>query len=418
MRLIAGTILLLGSLVGSLVSPPDDVAESRRHQAAAMEARRAGDAAAFLSHIAAASALRPQHGGLLYQLAVAQAMNGHPDQAVAALERTARLGFAFDPEEEAAFASIRETAAFRHAAAAFQQNRQPVGKPAAALTFQLLGQLDEGIAFDPSSGRTFLSSVRTRRIFDAAGGRVFAKDLPYGVFGMAVDSKRGALWAATSALPQMDGFTGADRGKAAVVKLSLRDGRLLETFTPEDGEPHQFGDLALAPNGDVFTTNGDAPIVYRVSGGRIEPFVRGPFDSLQGIAVARDGRTRYVADNARGLFAIDRHTRDLVRLPVPDGVTLLGTDGLYASGTATLIATQNGTNPARVLRIVLDGLRVVSVDVLAANDPRMTDVTLGVLRGDDFDFIANAQWGAWNDDGTPRADAKLEPVTVLRVRTR
>jgi len=414
MKFIAASLLLFGSL--NLLA--NDVAESRTLQTVAMKAKAANDDGAFLKNIAAASALRPQHGGLLYQLAIAHAMNGQQDEAVAALDQTAAMGFAFAPENDAAFASLRENAGFKRAVEAFRRNAEPIGKPAVAFTFQPLGQLVEGIAFDAGSGRTFLGSVRTRRIFDAATGEVFAKDLPYGVFGMAADTKRGVLWAATSSLAQMEGFTDGNGGKAALVKLSLRDGRLLETITPADGEFHQFGDLAIAPNGDIFTTNGNAPAIYRVSGGKMDYFVRSTFSSLQGIAVAPDGRTLYVADYSQGLFAIDIATRDIVRLPVPDGVSLLGVDGLYAAGKETLIATQNGTSPARVLRITLDGPRVASIDVLAANDPRMTDITLGVLRGDDFYFIANAQWGAWKDDGTPNPDAKAEPVRVLKVKAR
>lgn len=407
-------ILAAFVLLASLSTAADELSESRALQAAAMEAKKQNDAATFLSKIAAASALRPQHSGLLYQLAIAQAMNGRHAEATVTLQRVAGMGFVYPAAKESAFAALAE---LPQIIAAFARNAQPVGRPAGAMAFDRLGQLNEGVAFDPSTGRLFLGSVRTRRIFDA-DGRVFASGLPYGVFGMTVDAKRRVLWAATSALPQMEGFTAADEGKAALAKVDLLTGRVVATYSPADAVRHLFGDVALAPNGDIYTTNTLSPIIYRLEGDRLQPYVKGPFASLQGLAVAPNGKRVYVADYAQGLFAIDLATRDVVRLRVPEAISLLGIDGLYAARADTLVGTQNGTNPARVLRINLQGLRVTSVDVLAANDPRMTDLTLGALGPDDFYFVANAQWDAWDENGAAKPDFKLEPVHVLRVTTR
>jgi hypothetical protein len=393
MRYLCGALLLIAFAVHA-----DDVSESRRLQTMAAEARRQNDLPLFLEKITAASALRPQHAGLLYQLAIAQALNGRSEDAKATLERIAAMGFGFAPAKELAALPVAEI---------FRRNELPVGKPAVALTLNAAEPLIEGIAH--YGGRIFLSSVRTRQIFDG-NGRVFADKLPWGVFGMAVDAKRGLLWAATAAVPQMAGFTPADEGKAAVVKLDLRTGRVLATFPMEKA---LFGDLAVARNGDVYVSDSTNPVIYKVEGERLVPFVRGPFSSLQGLAITN--RTLYAADYSQGLFAIDTVTRDIHKLAVPRNTSLLGIDGLYLAAPNTLVATQNGTSPARVVRIVLDSLRVKSVDVLTANDPRMTDLTLGTIRGKEFLFIANAQWSAWDEQGALRPETQLAPVTVLRV---
>ncbi len=390
-----GTALLLLCAFGVCA---DDVTESRKLQTAAMEARRANDAPAFLKNIAAASALRPQHSGLLYQLAIAQALNGHENDARTTLQRIAAMGFVFPIAPELASLDVADV---------FRRNEAPVGKPVAVMTLDTGEPLIEGIAH--AGDRIFLSSVRTRQIFDEKG-RVFADELPWGVFGMAVDETRGFLWAASSALPQMRGFEPADKGKAALVKLDLRDGKILATYSMDDAV---FGDLTVASNGDVYVSDSTNPVIYKLDGERLVPFVSGPFHSLQGLAVSK--RTLYAADYAQGIFAVDLVTHDIVRLPVPEATSLLGVDGIYFAAPDTLIATQNGTSPSRVLRLKLNGLSIASADVLAARHPRMTDLTLGTIRGRDFLFVANAQWGAWDDDGALRPETKLEPVTVLRV---
>ncbi len=411
--------LLTLMLFVTLPARADEVSESRRLSGAAIEAYRQKNAAVFLEMSAAASALRPQHAGLLYNLAAAQTMNGRPADALATLRRIAEMGLTVAPNKDPDFAPLQGSAGYQDVLDALARNEQPAGRPAEAFTLRETGQIAEGIAYDAATDRQFVSSVRTKRIFAVSrrGEATVFAELPMSVFGMAIDPKRRLLWAALAALPQTEGFTEADRGKGAVAKIDLGTGRVLAILQPTDAGPHLFGDVAVAPDGEVFASN-SAGAIYRVEDGRLEPFARGPFVSLQGLSVAPDGRLLYAADYSKGLFAVDLATRDSYRLPVPSTVSLLGVDGLYQASRNTLIATQNGTTPARVLRIALspNGLGVASCDVLAANDPRMTDLTLGALHGQQFYFIANAQWGAWDNNGARKAAVTLEPATILRVK--
>jgi hypothetical protein len=150
----------------------------------------------------------------------------------------------------------------------------------------------------------------------------------------------------------------------------------------------------------------------------LEPFVSGPFRSLQGLAVS--GATLYAADYSNGLYAIDRRTRDLRAVRVPPTISLLGIDGLYAVDANTFVATQNGTNPFRILRITLapGGLAVSSVQTLLANSPLMGDPTLGVVANGRFYFNGNAQWELFGDDGKISDPLKLSEAVVLSVPLR
>jgi len=119
-------------------------------------------------------------------------------------------------------------------------------------------------------------------------------------------------------------------------------------------------------------------------------------------------------------FIIDRRTGDIPPLRVPATISLLGIDGLYAVDASTLIATQNGTTPYRILRIALapGGLAVSSARTLLANSPLMGDPTLGVVANNRFYFNGNAQWELFGDDGKISDPLKLSEAVVLSVPLR
>jgi hypothetical protein len=221
------------------------------------------------------------------------------------------------------------------------------------------------------------------------------------------------LWATTSAVAQTEEFRAEDKGKAALLKIELESSRILATLSaPDDGAAHHFGDVAVASDGEVFVSDG-AAVIFRVAEEKLEPFVRGSFPSMQGIAPGRN--VLYVADYARGILIVDRRTRDVHALRVPPNASLLGIDGLYLVDERTLIGTQNGTNPNRIVRIRLapGGLAVSSVDTLLANVADLGDPTLGAIAGKRFYFNANAQWNLFGGDGRIADPLQLKPAVVL-----
>jgi Tetratricopeptide repeat len=358
-----------------------------------------------------ASDARPQHPTLLYRLAQALDANGQHEEAVRVLDRIASMGFVYPAAKD--FPHERYGAVTQR----FAGNAKPVGTARREFAIERIGLIPEGMAWDGK--RFFVSSVRTSTIF--TGDQPFAT-APWGVFGMTADPKRGVLWAVTAALPQVEGFKAEDKGKSALLCIDLRSGKILETLPAPEGE-HHFGDVAVAPDGEVYVSDSATAVIYVVRGvadsaPRLTPFVKGPFRSLQGLAVS--GETIYAADYSNGLFAIDRRTGDLHPLAVPPTVSLLGIDGLYAVGPSTLIATQNGTNPFRILRITLapGGLAVSAVQTLLANSPLMGDPTLGVVANGRFYFNANAQWDLFDGDGKISDPVKLSEAVVLSVPVR
>jgi hypothetical protein len=392
------------ALLATFVVHADDVSDSRKLTQDALAAHKAKDEATFLAKISAASDLRPQQSALLFYRAAALAVNGRSDEALNTLERVARMGVVYDAAGEPEFASVQNSQRFKDVIAQFAKNRAPIGAAKPAFTIAKRGIISEGLARDPASGDFFVSSVRYGEIWRIHHGKasVFLASLPRGAFGMAVD--RGLLWVATSPIEENKTFSKDDH--AAVIAVDVKSGRIVRTIAAPDSEKHIFGDVGIAADGTVYVSDSVSPNIFVIEGDAMRPFVaNGPFSSLQGIAP--NGGVLYVADYAEGIAVIDRSTRDIHFLAAPPDTTLLGIDGLYRASSKTLIATQNGTNPQRILRLDLDGLRVARVTTLAANLPEMPDITLGTLAGSSFYFNGAALWDE-------KEESKWLPATVMR----
>ena len=420
-RLLAIAVFAIAVFAFAQRVAADEVTDSRRLQQEALAAYKDKKPVLFLEKIRAASALRPQHPTLLVQLAVALAANERHREALGVLDRVAAMGFVY-ALDDAELQPVRALPAFARAAKRFEANARPIGAAKHELTIDRLGLIPEGIAYDAKRKRWLVSSVRTGAILAVtadgatADGNVqtFA-DVPWGVFGMAVDAKRGVLWATTTALPQVEDFSAEDKGKSALLRIDLESGEVMETLRAADEAEHHFGDVAVAANGEVYVSDSASPVIFRVAGAALEPFLRGPFTSMQGIAPA--GNVLYVADYSKGIFAVDLRTRDVHSMRVPPNASLLGVDGLYFVSERTLVATQNGTNPNRVIRIGLEpgGLAVSSVETLLANVPGMGDPTLGAVVGKRLFFNANAQWELFGEEGRIADPLKLQPAVILSV---
>ena len=96
---------------------------------------------------------------------------------------------------------------------------------------------------------------------------------------------------------------------------------------------------------------------------------------------------------------------------------LSGIDGLYLDGR-TLIATQNGTSPERVIEFALDPslARIESETILERATPTLGDPTHGVVIGGDFYYIANSGWDTLDDHGARNSGAHPTAPLLMKAR--
>ncbi len=423
---VAGALLLLVAAAGAEEGPRQALL---RHYREAAEARSRGDLAAFLEHAQAAFELAPEHPHVLDQLARACSLNGQPGRALSSLRRLAELGVSLDVAAEADFEAVRGQKGFAEVLRLFADLEAPRGDSVVAFSLGARDLVTEGIAHDPASGDFFVSSVHRRKIVRIlSGGReqefvAEASDGLLAVLGIAVDSPRHRLWACTAAVPQMRGYHPDLEGRTELVAFDLKSGRRDRAFAPpQDDARHSFNDLTLASDGTVYVSDSVSGALYRLApeAAQLEVLVEpGRLLSPNGLTLSEDQRRLFVSDYPRpsGLAVLQLDTLKL-HFPAHAGCpTLYGIDGLARHGE-TLIAIQNGVRPHRVLGIRLepDLSRVAEMTVLEKANPHFDEPTLGVMAGDRFYYVANSQWGSFEEDGRIWPEDRLRAPVILSLR--
>ena len=416
-------------LTGSTASAPSTRADSAQRARAAYRLAVAAygrhDLVGARREMLRAADAWPTQQAYLEAAARLAAIAGDTADAVHWLDRLAQLGIGNEVANDTMFRAMAGAPAFAAAASRLQNATAPVVRSRVRLTVADSTLHPEGIAFDPRHERWFIGSVRQRRIVaverdgsshDFVGARSGGLA---GVFGMAVDSVRRTLWVATTALPRMVGFTPADSARVGVFAYDLESGRLgREVWLPRDSAmAHTFGDVAVAPNGDVYVSDSQAPWIFKLAAGAdsLERFLTHPlFRSLQGMAITPDGATMYVADYSHGIIQVSLVSRTVIPLAASHGVTQLGVDGLYWH-RGSLIAVQNGVAPARIVRFCLDsnGRSIRLLETLDRNPSAADEPTLGTIARDSLFYVATGAWEKYDDSGKRIAGTRLRLATVL-----
>jgi hypothetical protein len=374
------------------------------------------------------------HPEAVFAMAKAEALLGHTAAAMEWLHSFAAMGLIRDVAADPDLAPLEQAGGMPAVLARINANGEPVSHAARAFTLGDPELLTEDIAYDPGRRRFLVSSIREAKIVavDARTGATTdfvpaGRDAIWGVLALAVDAQRGVLWATTGAMAQTRGYQAADAGHTAVLRYDLASGKLQKRYDvplpaatiPAGERERVLGDMTVAPNGDVYASEGDAGAVYAIRHDRdvLETLVpEGIFPSPQTPAITPDGRRLLVADYVRGIGVIDLATRAVTWMPHPYDVAVSGIDGLYLSG-ASLLAVQNGTQPNRVIRLDLDPSlsRILRWEPLESGSAGLGVPTHGTLVGKDFYFLANSGWDQLADDGSLKPGGKLTSATVLRI---
>lgn len=395
----------------------------QEHARAGEAARAARDWGGWRYHLVRVREEVGYHPSLVFNLARADAALGRTEDALEWLRTFAASGLTRDVANDSTLASIRQTPGWAALAERIAANARPVSNARLAFTLPDSAFMPEGIAFDPRTRRFFLSSLRSGRILSHGEGG-FAEFVPAGrdgqwaVLGIAVDTLTHTLWATTYAAPYFSGYAAADSGKSAVLAYDLDTGALRRRYAPPEGAAHQLGDIAVAPDGDVFVSDADEGAVYRIERGseEMEAFAQDELVSPQGLAFTSDGRRVLVADYVRGIASLERETGELEWITAADSVAVSGIDGLVRVGHR-LVAVQNGVAPKRVVELRMDEAerRITGWRALESATPLLTEPTHAVVVGGEVFFIADSGWDRLDPDGQLKPGMVLEPAHVLRV---
>jgi sugar lactone lactonase YvrE len=378
-----------------------------------------------------AYAMNPEDDLIINFLAESYAMVGDQSALSMWLRRLLTVSPCFFHFPETA-ASVLNPKEYRELALAAKA--KATGAHGSMLAFMLseTDLIPEGIAYDPLDKVFFLSSLHKRKIvrvrlrtrrppivedFVSEG-----QDGLFSTLGMKVDAERRILWVCSSAESFMKDYSEADADKAALYKYDLNTRKLIRKYEVGPNPRHLLNDIALNAAGDVFVTDTATGEIFTVRREKdeLEIFIpAGRFESPNGIAISKDGRSLFISDLPFGVYVVDLQTKRSERLPQSVGISPSGSDGLYfydnsLIGIINIVSERNG----RVARFYLDdsARAVRHAAVLDCNHPLYQWPTTGVVVGNSFFYIANSQFGSFNSEQRTFPQKALHKVAVMRLK--
>lgn len=354
------------------------------------------------------------------QLMSAEASAGNVDRALSEYKEYVRMGQADeDVLQLKQFDALRIDPRFAaiHQEMAANLASQSIASQVFSLSES--GLVPEDIDYDPATKTFYISSVLKKEILtsDMQGNTHLFAESPdhWPMMALKIDRKHNVLWATEVAL---DDFTVApqkDWGRSAVLLYDLKSGKLLHRI---EGPPHAaLGDMALTSDGDAILSDGEGGGIYRIrsSNQKLERLDAGDFVSPQTVTMLPDGKHIMIPDYTRGIGILDLDSKHVAWISAQGEYALSGIDGLYLHSD-TLIATQNGTSPERVIEFKLDAAhsRITSETIIERATPTLGDPTHGVIVGDAFYYIENSGWDTLDDHGNRKPGANPTAAWIMR----
>jgi hypothetical protein len=139
------------------------------------------------------------------------------------------------------------------------------------------------------------------------------------------------------------------------------------------------------------------------------------FWNIQGMAFSPNEEILFIADYIKGVFRLALKTKDLVLMAAPEKFSMKGIDGIYFYKNS-LLAIQNGVTPNRATRYTLNSTMnsIIKSEIIDRAHPAFGEPTLGVVSGDSFYYIANSQWGGYDDQQQIKPNDQLTDIVILR----
>ena len=395
----------------------------QQYYSEAMAAYKAKDYPQFYEKIKEANKLHPYHQGVLYQLGIASALTGKKSEAIQNLKKAILINSEFKLEGIADFNSIKGTPEFKKILALQKEWQTAVVNSKTAFTLKDRSLHAEGIEYDPANKIFYLGSIHKQKIIKlTTDGKVsdFCPSAFEGmtsIFGIKVDSKRNLLWACASPMEEMENYDSTAR--SSVFQFELSSGKLLHKYSMLLNKNNcVFGDLILSKSEKVFISdskNNDINTINEKTN-QIEPYYSSPeFWNIQGMAFSTDEKYLFIADYVKGVYRITIKTKELIEINTKVDVSLKGIDGIYFYNNS-LIAIQNGVNPLRCMRYFLNTElnAITGFEIIDRKHPSFGEPTLGVIDGNDFYYIANSQWGGYDNNHHIKPDDQLQDIIILK----
>lgn len=291
--------------------------------------------------------------------------------------------------------------------------------------------LPESMAHDFKTKSFFVGSTRKGKIIkiDKYGQQTeFIKPKQDGlwmVIGIQADTDNRWLWVCSSGGGNLVDYKlkdDVDGRPAGIFKFDLDTGKLIKKYILETkGKVHFFNDLILDTDGNVYITHMfQEHSIYTIQKEKDELEIFLKPESLKypnGISISNDDRFLFVA-HSEGLSRIEIATKICTAIKNPNQFKISyreSIDGIYYYKNS-LICVQPDIKTVQQLTLNNQLDTVINSKLLEVNHPMMNNPTTGVLIDDEFYYIANAQFGSFDDDGNLFPMDKLYEPTILKTK--
>lgn len=416
----AALMLLFSALLIAQTQDPDQIGQAAAPVVSVPELRReanrafvAKDYPAFRAAMEQLHHERPNNSDYMYQLVLAHALLDEKSAAYNLMLKMQRQGLSYDFDQAPESANLRGTQIYAYLNDLMVSAGEPLGVAEAVVTLDESIALPEAIAWDPERGKFLVGTVADGQILavgrDGETSELLRADNEngvWGIYGLAVDSKRNRLWASSAARPEFSGYDVIDKGRSVLIEFRLDTLELIRRIpVPVDGQPHTLGSLAVSPAGDVYVTDSLLPLVYRkpADTDRLQLYFVSPeLVNLRDLELSADGELLYLADYEVGVVVIDIEEGQPYSLARSEMLNLGGIDSIRFWRNH-LVIVQGGIRPKRVMRLELDetGRTVSGVAPLAVALEIMESPNQGTVVGDDLYYFANSHWRQRNADRKP-----------------
>lgn len=394
------------SLVLVVISITQVYAQSQKEvYQQSVDAYKNKDYVTFLKLTKQLDSVRPFHPTYTYNLASAFALNGKVKEAIAALKKVVLMNYTTAFETDADFKSIVHSEDFQKVLALKKSQEQTSSNSNKVVSLSEKDLHPEGLEFLSKSDVWLASSIRKRKVvsFDPKTGVCkdwFNDSQLYAVFSMKKDSNEQFLWVATSALPEMEGFTTDLEGKAVILKIEIKTKKVVKRY--EMAGNHVFGDLYVTQNNVVYVSDSTKPIIYKIQNDVMSEWIslENEAFNLQGITMNSDENKLFVADYLKGIAAISLRDNERKWFTFPDGTIGKGIDGLCFYNHS-LIAVQNGVKPIRLVQFNLNEVatEIISYQIIDNNRAEFNEPALATIVKDKLYFFANSPWQFYDKNG-------------------
>lgn len=291
--------------------------------------------------------------------------------------------------------------------------------------------LPESIAYDSKNGDFYVGSTRKGKIVKIAkdgtmSDFILSKEAGlWMVIGLKIDAKRNLLWVCSSGGNNLEGYAlkeETDGRPAGIFKFNLKTGKLIKKYVLDrPDEVHFFNDIVLKKNGDVYITHMfKEHAIYKISAKKDALELAFSSPTIQypnGLTLSKDESKLYVA-HAEGIALIQLPSGKTSALDIPEGLKITrreSIDGLYYVNN-TLVGIQPDIKTVQQFHLNPTGTAITKSTLLEVNHPMMNNPTTGEMVEGELYYIANAQFGSFDENGKLFPMEKLYEPVILKTK--